>query len=382
MSIENCNNPNGFVHLLTLWEHMCAYVGGASGNASNQPLHYPYRLKRATRARLYATDASVLNRGRPYVHQGRDMVFKLFKSGDELYDEGKELIKRGEYGKARDYLQKSIDKEGGTDDAAAVKVALIDLRERLTNVNAYQNLLATLEKLSMDRFEFGLMEISRDELITECGLTIRKIQLLSSGGEGQQLMDKAQRLQELAQDFQSQIGDRNLILLELFKNDTSVTGMTEFFNLMAVSYECMSDAVVWENPTQAAEYEQVAMGYRQQNGQSGDSNMAKVRAYSSTCTCWLCGRIATGEGIHFYSAPADVSPALDDKDKPTARSRPEDYEHIYICRACYSAVSNRSDEISREYYNQAVQEMRAMEARLQAQIAALQSQIAFARMGR
>ena len=56
------------------------------------------------------------------------MVFKLFKSGDELYDEGKELIKRGEYGKARDYLQKSIDKEGGIDDAAAVKVALIDLR--------------------------------------------------------------------------------------------------------------------------------------------------------------------------------------------------------------------------------------------------------------
>lgn len=382
MSIEICNNPNGSVHLLTLWEQMCACVGGASGNASNQPPHYPYCLKRATRARLHATDASVLNRGRPYVHQGRDMVFKLFKSGDELYDEGKELIKRGEYGKARDYLQKSIDKEGGTDDAAAVKVALIDLRERLTNVNAYQNLLATLEKLSMDRFDFGLMEISRDELITECGLTIRKIQLLSSGGEGQQLMDKAQRLQELAQDFQSQIGDRNLILLELFKNDTSVTGMTEFFNLMAVSYECMSDAVVWENPAQAAEYEQVAMGYRQQNGQSGDSNMAKVRAYSSTCTCWLCGRIATGEGIHFYSAPADVSPALDDKDKPTARSRPEDYEHIYICRACYSAVSNRSDEISREYYNQAVQEMRAMEARLQAQIAALQSQIAFARMGR
>ena len=97
----------------------------------------------------------------------------------------------------------------------------------------------------------------------------------------------------------------------------------------------------------------------------------------------MCGRIATGEGIHFFSAPAEVSPALDDKDKPTARSRPDgDPQHIYICRACYSAVSNRSDEISRGYYNQTMQEMRAMEARLQAQIAALQSQIAFARMGR
>ena len=222
------------------------------------PSHYTVVLfVRDTHARLNWTHASVLNRGRPYILQGRDMVFKLFKSGDELYDEGKELIKRGEYGKARDYLQKSIDKEGGIDDAAAVKVALIDLRERLTNVNAYRNLLNALEKFtSHDRFEFGLTEISRDELITECQLTIRKIELLSSGGEGQALMDKGKQIQELAQDFQSRIGDRNLIILELFKNDTSVTGMTEFFNLMAVSYECMADAVVWDNPSQAAEYEQ------------------------------------------------------------------------------------------------------------------------------
>ena len=156
------------------------------------------------------------------------MVFKLFKNADELYDEGKELLKRGEYDKARDYLQKSIDKDGGPDDAAAVKVALIDLKDRLTNVNAYQNLLAKLEAFNEDRFEFGLSEVSRSELITECQLTIRKIQLLSSGGEGQQLMDKAQKLQQLAQDYQAQIGDRHLIVLELFKNDTSVTGMSEF----------------------------------------------------------------------------------------------------------------------------------------------------------
>ena len=43
-------------------------------------------------------------------------------------------------------------------------------------------------------------------------------------------------------------------------------------------------------------------------------------------------------------------------------------------------MSNRSDEISQQYYNQAMQQMQAMEARLQAEIAALESQIAFARM--
>ena len=310
------------------------------------------------------------------------MVFKLFKSGDELYDESKDLIKRGEYDKARDYLQKSIDKEGGTDDVAAVKVALIDLKDRLTNVNAYRNLLGALQRMDDPSFDFGLLDINRDDLISECELTIRKIELLSSSGSGQQLMQKGEALQTLAQDFQAKLGERNLIILQLFRNDTTVTGNTEFYNLMAIAYETMADGVVWDNPTQAAEYQQIAMGYRQQNGQSGEANLERIQAYSRTCTCWLCGRIATGEGIHFYSAPADVSPALDKDDKPTARSSPDDGAHIYICRACYSAVSNRSDEISQAYYNQALQEMRAMEARLQAEIAALQSQIAFARMGR
>ena len=262
------------------------------------------------------------------------MVFKLFKSGDELYDESKDLIKRGEYDKARDYLQKSIDKEGGTDDVAAVKVALIDLKDRLTNVNAYRNLLGALQRMDDPSFDFGLLDINRDDLISECELTIRKIELLSSGGSGQQLMQKGEALQTLAQDFQAKLGERNLIILQLFRNDTTVTGNTEFYNLMAIAYETMADGVVWDNPTQAAEYQQI------------------------------------------------VSPALDKDDKPTARSSPDDGAHIYICRACYSAVSNRSDEISQAYYNQALQEMRAMEARLQAEIAALQSQIAFARMGR
>ena len=45
------------------------------------------------------------------------MAFKLFKNGDDLYEQGNELIKRGEFSKARGVLQKSIDKEGGEDDS-------------------------------------------------------------------------------------------------------------------------------------------------------------------------------------------------------------------------------------------------------------------------
>ncbi|MGN0137867.1 MAG: hypothetical protein ACI4QG_05815 [Candidatus Cryptobacteroides sp.] len=310
------------------------------------------------------------------------MAFKLFKNGDDLYNQGDDLIKRGEYAKARDILQKSIDKEGGVDDVAAVKVALIDLSSRLTNPAAYRNLESKLKAVSQKQLEFGLTTFDRDALITECVLTAQKMQIMDATSNDSSKNEAAKQLQDLAVRYQSEIGDRNLIVLEIFKNDTTVTGMTEFYNLMAVSYEYMSDAVVWDNPSQAAEYQQIAMGYRQQNGQSGDANLARIRSYSCTSKCWLCGRVATGEGIHFFSAPADVSPALDKDDNGVAKSKPEGSTQIYICRACYSAVSNRSDEISQDYYNRAMAEMRAMEARLQAEIAALQTQISFARMNR
>ena len=309
------------------------------------------------------------------------MAFKLFKNGDDLYSQGDDLIKRGEYAKARDILQKSIDKEGGVDDVAAVKVALIDLSSHLTNPAAYRNLESKLKAVSEKQLEFGLTSFDRDALLTECDLTAQKLQIMGGANDANK-NTAAQQLQDLAIRYQSEIGDRNLIVIEIFKNDTTVTGMTEFYNLMAVSYEYMSDAVVWDNPSQAAEYQQIAMGYRQQNGQSGDANLAKIRSYSCTSKCWLCGRIATGEGIHFFSAPADVSPALDKDDNGVAKSKPEGSTEIYICRACYSAVSNRSEEISVGYYNKAMAEMRAIEARLQAEIAALQTQISFARMNR
>lgn len=308
------------------------------------------------------------------------MAFKLFKNGDELYEESKELIKRGEFAKARSTLMKSIEKDGGVDDVAAVQVALIDLSDKLTSASAYRNLLNAINKLSSaTEIEFGLDVLDVSEMRTECELTIRKIEILSNSCKGSALVQKGKDLIALGQDYQSRIGGRPLALIGLFKKDTSITGNTEFYNLMAAGYEAMADGVVYDDPRQAAEYQQIAGGYRQQNGQSAEENMRRVRAYSSTCTCWMCGRIATGEGIHFYSAPADVSPSLKDNSTTAAKSR-ADTQHIYICRACYSAVSNRSDEISQQYYNQAMQQMQAMEARLQAEIAALESQIAFARM--
>jgi hypothetical protein len=248
----------------------------------------------------------------------------------------------------------------------------------------YSNLVAKLKSLKADEFDFGLTHVVRDPLIVEAELTYRKVGLMAQRAQKKDLKNVSANLQSLAQDFQERIGNDHLVIQEIFNNDTTVTGLTEFFNLMAVSYEALSDSVVWESPSQAAEYEQIAMGYRQQNGQSGSANEERVRAYGNTCRCWLCNRIASGEGIHFYAAPADISPALakESQDEGTNKNRAPDNKHIYICRACYSGMSNRADEIALGYHQRAMAELRATEARLQAEIAALQREISTLRMMR
>ena len=300
------------------------------------------------------------------------MAFKLFKNGDDLHDSGDELIKRGEWGKARDTLQKSVDKDGGDDTLALVKIQLIDISSQLNNASAYRN-LATRVRNIKDRgsFEFGINTIDCNDLIVECEVMADKLEVLNSGSTGQ---EKADRLQAVAQAMADRIGSKGFILRKMFANDASSTGEMEFYNLMALSFEVLADAVVWEDPQQAAEYQQIAMGYRQQNGQSGDANMEKIRQYSCTSKCWLCGRISTGEGIHFYQTPAEVSEALEKTNDGNIKSNP-DSGNVYICRACYSAVSRRADQVSQVYYNRAMDELRATEMRLQAQIMALDARI-------
>lgn len=311
------------------------------------------------------------------------MVFSLFKNGDKLYDEGKELISRGEFGKARNILQKSIDKDGGVDDVAAVQVAIIDLQGNLDNPQRFQALEGALNNMGADSLEFGLVEIDKQRMLVECDLLGKRASALAEvnrairSNDIEGLKGVADIVQNLAQDFQMRAGSNTFYLFEIFNKDTTTTGTNVFFSLMAISYETRSRASVWTNPSEAAEFEQIAAGYRQQNGESGDANLARVKSFAMTGKCWLCGRIATGEGIHFYTSPADVSPALN-KDTGT-KSAPDDLRSIYICRACYSAVTNRADDVARGYHEQAMSEMRAMEIRIQAEIAALQTQISFMR---
>ena len=78
--------------------------------------------------------------------------------------------------------------------------------------------------------------------------------------------------------------------------------------------------------------------------------------------------------MHFFPMSSDISPQAREK-KDILPAADEGYQSIYVCRACYTAVSRKSDEISRQYYDASIRELRAAEARLEAQIRYLEARV-------
>jgi hypothetical protein len=303
------------------------------------------------------------------------MAFGLFKNGDQLYEDAVDLVKRREFDKAKRIFEKSIAKEGGKDDVAAVMVAILNLNGHFGDSGAYRGLAKALESIDVGEFEFGLTTVNSEKLVKECGLTASEIDALAISDNGASQTEKGKTLIEIAQRYQMTFGADTLIIPEIFNGDTTVSGLKKGLTLMAVGNECLAAGAVWNDPKKGAEYEQIAYNYRRQLGQDGNENMARVKKYAQSCTCWMCGRNATGSGIHFFPMSSDVSPILRKDNGDLVSSCDDRGDSVYVCRACYTAVSRKADEIARHYHEIAINDLRQTEARLQAQIAALEIQI-------
>ncbi len=302
------------------------------------------------------------------------MVFGLFKDGDELFDEAVELVKQREYEKAERTFQKCIDKESARSNEARLMITFIQLGRNLNNSQQYNNLATQLKNIGNETFEFGLSTFETKKLINECeamAVAINARSLSSSGND--QLINKGNQLIEAAKVLQTKVGPEILSINE-FYNGNSIAGMKLALALMAEGNECISNGTFWSDPRKAAEYQQIAFNFRRQLGESGDENQRRMLMYSKSCTCWICGRIATGEGMHFYRMSSDLSPQTE-KSNDIADALDVSTESIFVCRACYSAFSKRADEISKGYYNASINEIRAAESRLNQRIAYLESRI-------
>jgi len=295
----------------------------------------------------------------------------LFKSGDELYDLGIDLIGRKDYDEAREKffaaIEKGVSKEKS--ELAGIYIALINVGKARGDVNVYDQLRGKCATCSVQSLKFGLTDVDMGALAEECRISANEIRATSM--PEQDYMAKGKALQASAAEYAS-FGDQPLKISEIFSGSTKATGSREALILQAMAFEVMGRGVVYADPKKASEYLQMAYNFRRQIGDSGEEDLNLMKKYAKSAKCWICGRPANGEGIHFMALRSNISQAFrTSTEKDIVKPASDDFGSIYICIPCYTAISNRSDEISRKYYNQAMTEMQAMEARLTAQINAV-----------
>jgi tetratricopeptide (TPR) repeat protein len=294
----------------------------------------------------------------------------FFKTADEKFEQGNEYIKRKEYDKARSAFDKAISKGAADAEVARVMIALLDLRGG--GVQAYGNAANLLREKGEMEVTFGLFTIKCSELTKECDAAYTEL-VASSTGSGKV---RADALLAAGMKYQTTIGPKALIVPDVY-DAKKITGIEKANALMAEGNEVLGDSMAREDPKKAAEFLQIAMNYRRQLGDAGaESRISnKIRQYAKAAACWMCGREATGETINFVAMPTEVT-EMQQKSKATSPLPSfEGGASIYVCRACYLAISKRADAIAKQYHDIAMNEMRAMEARLNARINQVNSRI-------
>ncbi len=301
----------------------------------------------------------------------------FFKGGEQLYREALDAIGRKDYSEAQKKFNDAKEKGYDPDNLCAVYCDIIYLGNNRGVVRGYRNLLDALKGVSVGTIKFGLTEMDVADLCTELELAIMEIEASNLNGD---FKEKGNRLIEVAGQYMGRIGEKNLKLDEIFKGNTMATGNREALILQAEGYSVLGKGYVNVDPKMAAEYMQMAYNFRRQLGDSGEEELTLSRNFSRSATCWICGRPANGQGIHFMAMPADIEPVFQKMtDGDAVKPISEDCRDVYVCMPCYTAISNRSDEVSREYYERAREDMMAMEARLQAEITALRFSMSMGR---
>lgn len=303
------------------------------------------------------------------------MVFNFFKDGDELFDEAQELIRQKEYAKACKKLRSAIDKESEDSALARVMIAFIEVGQSLNGSDKYRELSSALQSIE-GTFDFGLSTFDVIKLRDECDAMAIAIDARNAyANSNESMVMKGENLIEAAKILQQKVGNDVLSINEYF-NTSTLSGTKLSISLMAEGNELIADGTFWNDPKKAAEYQQVAYNFRRQLGESGEHNKKKIREYTMTCTCWICGRQATGEGLHFYRMSADVSPDhIRADEKEIAPSTETGSPMIFVCKACYTSISRRADSIAKDYHERSLSEIENLRRQMMAEVARLDSRI-------
>jgi len=300
-----------------------------------------------------------------YLHMG------LFKSGDELLDKGYSLLKQKEFSKALSTFKKAnekLEKQGDKQNANITNALakLLEIPSNENNPGVYIAATEALEPLGDTEIKFGIRTVKASDIAKECSLKAEELTATSRGG----LNERADRLKQVGMNYQTLIGNSVLCIPEIF-NDEKSTGSEVALLLFAISEEQHAEATVWSDPKKAAEYYQNAANWRRQIGHKDkeSDDISMVKQYSKGAKCWICGREIYGEEIHFLHMPSEITTFQGKSEVDSLLpSMSESEDVVYVCRACYQAISKKADEIANHYHQIAMKEISRVESELNERI--------------
>lgn len=303
----------------------------------------------------------------------------LFKSKEEKasirFDKGSDLIAQKQYSNALDNFNKVINLGQGTPEVYVLK-RMLEMRPKYTDTTELEKTIDLLGQYPGLIVKYGVYDVSVNELLYECQLRLKGQEALKDESVNS---DTAKKLVQTASEFAAY--DRTFILDEIF-DEKKITARDYSNKLYALGYERMSEAIKWDNPKKAAEYQQQALIYNSERHDvdSINRNQAFIRGASMTVHCWFCGKEVSGENIHFVPMDSTITAPILDQADPSKPLATNSKTSVYACRACFSTFDNLSKkylEISKAYTNQ---ETKRVYDILMSEIRSLRSEIASLRM--
>lgn len=239
---------------------------------------------------------------------------------------------------------------------------MLRLRPVYPDVQAVQKAMAVFRQYPNTTVEYGNYTVNTDRMALECDLILTALHSLDAAAKDE-TMQNGQALIAIGNRYVSEIGDDNLVLENVFKQ-TTISGRNYALILLAEGYETLADAIKWDDPKKAAEYQQQAMFYNKdrEDAEAVARNEEFIRGVAKTVHCWFCGKEVCGENIHFVPMPARLTDpilAQTDKDNPIPTC---DNRFVYTCRACYSSIDNNGYKHYRNACEYTDKEINALKA--------------------
>lgn len=266
----------------------------------------------------------------------------------------------------------SLFYQAGDSNNAELANALAVFCRALISPNAidnWSNVVVALNKVKVSTIEITEI-VSTNDLSQESNLKAIELKARIIKDE----LKKAEQLEEVAKQY-IVFGKKHL-LIPLLLEKKQLTGVSLAHKIIAEAAQLRGNEELNMDPKHASEYYRMAALHMKASGELEVSEYLSGKAvdFSTSALCYFCGREVIGKEINFVYMRATVSKFIEKQN--ASKVLPSNLDNaIVACTGCNSAITNKADEIAKEYYKKMQEEFKEYRQEMEAKLAELNHRI-------